>query len=1191
MLLICRQLVTAKLLNRDIRKNALVINIWVRAYNPNTACGNRSARISVTVKDLNDHAPAFQQTSYSFNVSEAAGINTRIGRTWATDPDFGTNGTVSFAITSGNVPANFKIDSRWGVLRLANTLDYEKVKSYSLVVTASDGGTPSLKTNAAVQIMVENANDNLPLFTLSNYYSRVPENQPAGMSIVTVSATDKDKHNFTFSVTNGNFSVDSKGLITTTSKLDRDIGTGTIVFKVLAVDIVPAGVKKTTGSAMVTVDIIDLNDNTPAFTKSAYRFNTGENTPIGKSVGQVTATDPDYDVNGTVVYSIVTSQSTFMIQPSTGILETVASLDFLKQKWYTFIVQASDLGTPPRVSTTTVNVAIWNVNTYFPQFTQVTYTTSLLENAKVGSFVATVSATDLDPGTGLTYTIIHGSDNKFKMDPTTGNITLNDTVDYESQQGYELVVRCVDGGNPQLSNVTFVYINLIDVNDNAPQFTPVRDTVGVLRIAPVGTIVYTPVATDLDSGTNAMITYSLQSSTMFNISTRNGSIWLSQALSSATGNTLLVTIVAQDQGNPSMQTTFQLTINILTADGARPNFVLNQFRAVVSESVGPQTPITRVQAYMQEIGASGDIQYALSGPRASMFTITQKTGVVSTAVALDRESMPTISVGLVAYITNVNPQGSQNLTTAGQLMVILQDFNDNAPVFSQTSYSATVSKADPAGTPVLTVATTDADIGSNAVIRYTILSGSEGVFRIDPYLGTLYSTQVLDPALQSFYNISVGATNPVQYPLTTSVMVNINVKDINDRTPNFDVPVYHFHISEAAPLGSYIGTVMAIDPDTGTFGQLTYSILKNAFSANFSIDGTSGVMKSNGLFDREKKKRYWLQVSVVDGGGLKDTAWVVVYLDDVNDNKPVFKPTAYTVAISQGVPQGTGVSALRCSDKDLGTNGTAGLTYAIISGDPHQRFQVSSTGIISVRNRLDQVSETNFLLTVQAIDGGRPSGLTAIATVNITTYPVASTAPKFEFPSYTININDPVAKGTAVLTVVATGNGTITYQKKSPLVPFIINWKTGVITVAYTLNADAQPSWVFSVSAKDKYGQFGYAIVHINLIHQNEHAPVFFPKVYNVGETENSPVGTSIVKVFATDADLGSDGQITYSIQNDNFQIDPVSGVVSNAVILDREARSVYAVVVVASDGGTPKLTATARVNIQVCLESKWLIS
>eukprot|EP00117_Sycon_ciliatum_P020511 scpid1016/ scgid18251/ Protocadherin Fat 4; FAT tumor suppressor homolog 4; Fat-like cadherin protein FAT-J len=1174
------KVIVATALDRDFSARPVQIKLWFRAYNPTIPGGYGSGTVTVKILDVNDNSPIFVRPVWNLNVSEAIGQNAWIARIRATDKDYGTNGTLAYSVVSGNADKKFTLNTATGVLRMAGTLDYDNgPKFYQLTVQAIDGGKPAHYTTVIVNVQVENANDNIPLFTLPLYMGQITENLPAGQSIVTVLATEKDTNMFTYSIDNGNFSINASGVITTTGPLDREAGTP-FIFTVSAIDVVAPNATAHTGTAMVSVDIIDVNDNTPAFTQKNYPFTIPETIPTGAVIGAVTANDPDDALFGTVTYTVSASLAPVYIQPATGIIETTAPIDYVTTKSFSFTVTATDGG--GLSSTSVVSVTVQNVNLHAPAFLNATYYATLPENSKNGTGVTTVSATDIDQQTGLTYLILHGSNGRFVIDAVSGAITVSGPLDYEVQPGYELVVACNDNGVPNMQNITFVYVTLTDVNDNPPVFDPPKESASISRLAPAGTVVYRAMATDADSGVNAQLTYVLAGAqaTLFNLSSTNGTLTLAQAANTFPGTSVSVQITAADGGIPTMFGSLQITDNIMPPNGDAPQFALDVFRNYVMEDapVG-QVAITAL-AFVADVANSGDILYSIAAN--PMFAINPTTGNIYTTDSLDRETTAVYDLKVTASIG----EGFNTISSDGRVVITVMDVNDNAPTFFNSTLGTKVSEQDSAGTPVFQLQANDADAGKNTIIRYSIVTGGDGVFSIDPYLGTIYTTQKLNRKVKSSYLLTVAATNPTLYPLTSTAQLTVTVVEENDHNPEFDHPWYHFYVLENAIFGANIGKVYATDIDQGVFGQFSYSILPGGNSQFFKIDPSSGQITLSTTLDREKKKFYGFQVRATDGGGLFDQARVLVYVDDVNDNAPVMNPSTYYVSLSQGVPVGTGVIAIRATDRDTGTNGAAGFVYSITGGDTTGRFAVdSSTGIISVANPLGAVPTINYIINVQVADGGSPA-MTASGVLNITSHPASTVAPVFTYPSYSVSLNSPQLSGATVLTVQATGNGTLNYRLGTTNVPFKVDWTTGVITLNQNINSDTRiDTWIFTVQATDRLGLKGFTTVHVSFLHRNEYAPVFQPLNQQKAVMENATAGQRIVEMRATDADDGSDGQVTYSIIGGvGFDINPADGwvTVDPLTKLDRETRATYTLIVSAADGGTPPLTSTSTLLITV---------
>ena len=1139
--------------------------------------------MAITVLDLNDNSPTFKPASYMANQSEASAVGTVFETVTATDPDLGTNGTVTYTISTVTpaAPGLFLIDSKTGALSLANTLDHDAITKYTITVTAADGDKQPHTATAQVVIYVLDANDNRPLFTLHNYYATIVENSPKGVSVVRVLATDVDPNPMTYSIKPGGdasaFSIDSKnGLVLTTIPLDRE-SRDPYVFQVQAVD---GGSPPQTGSATVSVDVLDVNDNSPQFAHSTFRYSVAETTAVGSALGQIAATDADDGSNAEITYSLMPAQTAFIIQSGTGVLELNTALDYAKTTNYTLTVRAVDGGTPARTSTATVIVTVQDSNTNAPKFAAQTFTTSILENSTLGTAIRTVVATDPDPGpTGLTYSILHGAAGKFTINNSTGQITLAASVDYETQRGYELVIRCQDSFTPALSSITFVLINLLDVNDNPPVFSPASMSFTVNPAAGLGTWILNASATDADSGTNAALTYSRGSGSFLNVST-SGVVILGMPLPES--GTFSIQVVATDGGTPALSGTLVITISVGAAS-ENPTFLLNKYLASISENTLPMTTVVRPRALLPgEIG-SGDLKYSLGTGASKLFSIDSVTGNIRLVSTLDSETKSSYTLTVQATYMPEGAVTTQTGTT--QVIVTVTDFNDNAPVFSTASANTKfmVSQADPAGTLLGRVSATDADTGTNAAITFGMVSGGDGVIRVDPNRGILYTADTLNALQQSVYNIVVSAVNNVLYPLQSTVNVTVNVASGNDHKPTFVHNTYTYHLSENTAAQTVLGSVSATDIDAGADGTVTYGFVSPA-PASFAISSTTGQIRLTGPLDREVADHVVFQVRAADGASpsLSDVCSVYVYVDDVNDNSPTFSQATYTTRVNANTSPGTGIIAVVATDADAGTLGTAGITYSITAGDSSQRFSMQSSGVIQIQHLLSQLPTTTYTLTVQAGDGGSPPR-SGTAKVTVSVLPANSSAPVFEHTSYAVVQNDQIMKGSVVFTAQAKGSGVLTYSLFGTGLPFTIDSKTGAVSANSTLNADSQSVYAIPIVAKDQYGLESTMHLLVTLTHINEHAPVFNPQNATGSVSEGASLGQSVLTVRATDQDTGSDGQITYVMTTlGPFSVDPQTGEVDLARSVDRETRSVYSLVIDAMDHGMPSLTSETYVTITI---------
>ena len=299
-----------------------------------------------------------------------------------------------------------------------------------------------------------------------------------GQLIANVAATDKDQGLnalISYQITSGDtgkFTIDSNtGTLTTSAKLDREEASSYRLI-VTAKD---HGTPSLSSTVVVTVTVLDENDNTPQFSSPFYKASVLENTAIMTNVLHVTATDPDDGENGIVTFSIVSGNANdaFVINNATGFIAVNRTLDREALDSYSLYIRASDNAVSnPRRAFVRVNFTVLDENDNSPRFVNV-QNFSVIENAKSGTVVGSVSATDSDAGRNgeVRFSIVKGNDgNVFQIDPISGQITVNGAIDREMQASYKLTVMASDRGNPQMKTKQTFYVTVQDENDNSPEF-------------------------------------------------------------------------------------------------------------------------------------------------------------------------------------------------------------------------------------------------------------------------------------------------------------------------------------------------------------------------------------------------------------------------------------------------------------------------------------------------------------------------------------------------------------------------------------------------------------------------------------------------------------------------------------------------------------------------------------------------
>lgn len=330
-----------------------------------------TARVEVRVVDKNDEAPRFQKETYNFYLRENAARNggeVEVGRVAAMDKDEGDNAKVSYFLVD-DAHGAFRIDTTTGTLFARRSFDREITDHVMLKVKAVDNGA-ALQQSSTVEVKVDIAdvNDNAPVFKTSELHFAVVENSRA-LHVGRVEATDRDKDEnarLKYRIVESDesmklFTINTHtGLIHLNARLDRE-KRAQYSFRVLAIDSPRSGERRLTGTATVTVSVLDENDNSPTIVAPDSNVISviQDTEAIGRDLFTMRATDPDEGINGTVFYSVLSgSENYFSIDKTAGIFYVTRKLEGLHNKMFSVVLQASDNGVRPRNSTITVRIRV-----------------------------------------------------------------------------------------------------------------------------------------------------------------------------------------------------------------------------------------------------------------------------------------------------------------------------------------------------------------------------------------------------------------------------------------------------------------------------------------------------------------------------------------------------------------------------------------------------------------------------------------------------------------------------------------------------------------------------------------------------------------------------------------------------------------------------------------------------------------
>ncbi|XP_062358454.1 protocadherin gamma-B5-like [Cinclus cinclus] len=519
----------------------------------------------------------------------------------------------------------------------------------------------------------------------------------------------------------------------------------------------------------IEVSIEDVNDNSPTFSNAVLKFDIGEWTPAGARFPLEGAQDFDSGSNSQLTYRLTSTPSFSLVMKESPdgskqpelVLEK--ALDREKQSSFELVLTAVDAGDPVRSGTVKILVNVTDANDNPPVFGQDGYRARLREDAAPGSRVLNVSASDADSGSNARITYGFGKMpakvlQKFIMDTETGMITLKEALDFEDTRGYTLLVEARDGGG--LVAQCKVVVEVLDVNDNAPEITILSLSSPVPEDAPVGTVVAVLNVNDPDSGENGQVWCELSGEAPLSIVASAGGSYkvvTASALDREQASEHRVTVVARDRGRPALRSSRELALEVSDVNDNAPVFEEAAYSAYVAENNAAGALVLRVQARDADAGANGRVSYWLAGGSAGaagaapLVSVEARSGALYAQRSLDYEQCREFAVAVRAQ-----DGGAPARSSTATVRVFVLDRNDNAPrvlwpaataggaaAAAPTAFEVVPRSAE-AGYLVAKVVAVDADAGRNAWLSYELVQASEpALFRVGPHSGEVRTARAV----------------------------------------------------------------------------------------------------------------------------------------------------------------------------------------------------------------------------------------------------------------------------------------------------------------------------------------------------------------------------------------------------------------------------------------------------------------
>ncbi|XP_051541220.1 protocadherin Fat 3-like [Myxocyprinus asiaticus] len=1184
-----------------------------------TLTGARSeVDVDIVVVDVNDNAPVFRNASYTTTLAENTMIGTAVIQLMATDRDSEKNSVICYEILSDafNSSDYFHIDSTSGLVLTARLLDYELAQFYSFIVRATDNGTPAQNSEVMVTVLVNDVNDNPPAFTQTLYEAFVSEVAPRGHIVTCIQASDADSSDaerMRYGILSGdekmNFIIDSHTGVISLSSQRRQGMRPAYSLNVSVSD----GVF--TNTAQVNIQVLGANLYNPVFSQRFYLAEVRENAPAGTRVLQVRATDEDSGIFGQITYSFINDlgKTQFNIGAD-GLITTAQKLDRENPGNGDIVLTIMALDGGGRASFCTVRVILTDENDNAPRFRAVEYRVSIKANVPMGSLVTQIQAQDPDAGDNGRVSFSLYSEARLplvdvlEIEPDSGWMVTKGSMAHLRGTVLSFFVKATDGGVPSKHSLVSAFIHVLPPDANVPSFTQPQYSYTIPEDTPVGTALGSVYLSPGQTGSFAVVNGETAESNKggtFLVDRETGLLRLVNPLDYELVNIYRFKVSAtMRQALVESISVVDVEVKVLDVNDNKPSFETSSYVAMVMEGMPRGTRVIQVRALDPDWGSNGQVTYSLgptlnqeqekaSGSKSvtsAVFVIDSKTGWITTLSDLDHELCPSYTFSVVASDLG---EGI-SLSSTAVVTVAIADVNDNPPTFEREYYRGAVGESDPLGEVVSVLSTRDGDSSEqNRLVSFHITGGNpKGVFALAPIQGEwkVFVKQPLDREEQDRYLLNITASDGL---FVTRISVEVTVMDANDNSPICNQAQYEASFPEDVAINTAVLTVGATDSDTGVNAEIQYSLFGIGVE-DFYMDANTGELKTASLLDRERTAGYKLIAQATDSGGLFCRSEISLTVLDVNDNAPSFAFTRFMASVYESVEPKTLLTRLQANDPDEGVNRK--IVYSLVDSAGGMFSIDPSSGVVILERSLDREVQDSYQIRIKAADRAGASGsLFTQVDLTIMVLDVNDNPPVFQKQDYSVTVPEDVAIGTEVLRVFATSddngvNAEIYYRFLSgnEMGKFSIDDSTGIISVADDLDYELCKDFFLNVEAFDGGTPplRTTTIVTIELLDVNDNSPSFSEEIYNFLISEDVAIGETVTRLLAEDLDSQVNGRITYSIlkgdRENQFWIDPVTGLLKVNKALDRERVSSYSLSVQAFDSGSPAKSTTVNVNIEI---------
>ncbi|XP_038268045.1 protocadherin alpha-C2-like isoform X7 [Dermochelys coriacea] len=712
----------------------------------------------------------------------------------------------------------------------------------------------------------------------------------------------------------------------------------------------------------VEVEVLDINDNAPHFPRQDYRLEVSESAVPGARFHIESAQDPDVGTNSVQSYRLSPNQHFALdlkgFQRGSKLLELVLQqpLDREQSALQQLVLTAMDGGSPSRSGTAQISIRVMDTNDNSPVFDRSTYSVNLLENAVPGTLVVKLNASDPDEGSNgeVLYSFSGYTPQKvrqlFSIDPVSGEVRVNGTLDYEEASSYEIYVQATDRGPVSMTGHCKVLVNIVDANDNAPEVVLTSLYSPVPENARPETVVALMSVTDQDSGPNKQVSLSIPPNIPFKLNSfKNSYTLVTQGnLDRERASSYNITVTATDAGTPPLSSHKVIQVYISDVNDNPPRFEEPMYSVYIPENNALGVSLCTVKAIDPDANENAYVSYSLLKgeiqglPVTSYVSIKSEGGNIYAVNSFDYEKLREFQV-----VVQAQDAGTPALSSTVTVHVYVVDQNDHAPqILYPTSTNASaalemIPRSAHAGYLVTKVIAIDADSGQNAWLFYYLAQASDpDLFRVELHSGEIRTTRKLGDDSGTTFNLSVVVRDNGEPSLSSAVAITIAVVDRVSKI----IPDTRRHIKSARNYSEItLYLIIALSSVSFIF-LLTIIVLTVIKCYRYSVYGDSCCGSFCGLRERYPAEMYKQANNNIDARiphGLK----VQPHFIEVRGNGSLTKTYCYKACLTAGSgsdtfmfyntggPTGTGPHAVMAERHLTGQSGQSAQNLIILKND------------------------------------------------------------------------------------------------------------------------------------------------------------------------------------------------------------------------------------------------------------------